>query len=131
MARLRSKSGSYDQGIIASSSAPSGAFLGQMWFNSSTGVLYQYTSDGASSFWLDISSNGIGTSADRSVDFVGDTDPHPGTNGTGLAVGSVYYNRETNRYFTCSDATSGANVWKGRYACIGGKEVGYLSLIHI
>ena len=108
MARLRSRTGTYDQGIIASSSAPSAAFVGQIWFNSATGVVYQWTTDGASNFWLDISSGGIGTSAERGVDFVGDTDPHKATNGTGLAVGSVYYNREKNRHFICTDATSGA-----------------------
>ena len=122
MARLRSKTGSYDQGIIASSSAPSAAFVGQIWFNNATGVVYQWTTDGASSFWLDISSGGIGTSAERGVDFVGDIDPHKATNGTGLAVGSVYYNREKNRHFICTDATSGANVWSGRYAGAGGVE---------
>ena len=46
MARLRSRTGSYDQGIIASSSAPSAAFVGQIWFNNATGVTYQWTSDG-------------------------------------------------------------------------------------
>ena len=110
MARLRSKSGSYDQGIIASSSAPSAAFVGQIWFNNATGVTYQWTSDGTSNFWLDISSGGIGTSASRGVDFVGDTDPHKATNGTGLAVGSIYYNREKNRHFICTNATAGSNI---------------------
>ena len=127
MARLRSKSGSYDQGILASSSAPSAAFVGQIWFNNATGVVYQWTTDGASSFWLDISSGGIGTSTERGVDFVGDTDPHKATNGTGLAVGSVYYNREKNRHFVCTDATSGANVWAGRYAGSGGVETNFTS----
>ena len=127
MARLRSKSGSYDQGIIASSSAPSAAFVGQIWFNSATGVTYQWTTDGASNFWLDISSGGIGTSADRGVDFVGDIDPHKSTSttGAGLAVGSVYYNREKNRHFVCTDATSGANVWSGRYSGVGGSAGTY------
>ena len=38
MARLRSKTGTYDQGILASSSAPSAAFTGQIWYNNATGV---------------------------------------------------------------------------------------------
>ena len=92
MARLRGHTGITDRGLVRGASAPSGAAIGQMWFNTGTGVLYQYTNDGASSFWLDISSGGIGTSAERGVDFVGDVDPHKSTNGTGLAVGSVYYN---------------------------------------
>ena len=90
MARLRGHTGITDRGLVRGASAPSGAAIGQMWFNTGTGVLYQYTNDGASSFWLDISSGGIGTSAERGVDFVGDVDPHKSTNGTGLAVGSVY-----------------------------------------
>jgi hypothetical protein len=122
MARLRSKSGSYDQGIIASSSAPSAAFVGQIWFNSATGVTYQWTTDGASNFWLDISSAGIGTSAERGVDYVGDADPiktHNGGSAT-LSVGQVYYNREKNRHFICTDASNNANVWSGRYDGAGG-----------
>ena len=125
MARLRSKTGTYDQGIIASSSAPSAAFVGQIWFNNATGVTYQWTTDGASSFWLDISSSGIGTSATRGVDFVGDIDPHKATN-LGV-VGSVYYNREKNRHFVCTTATSGSQVWSGRYAGAGGTVYDYLS----
>ena len=129
MARLRSRTGTYDQGIIASSSAPSAAFVGQIWFNNATGVTYQWTTDGASNFWLDISSGGIGASASRGVDYVGDTDPlitHNGGSAT-LSVGQVYYNREANRHFVCTDATGGANVWQGRYAGWGGLETSYLS----
>ena len=120
MARLRGKTGLYDKGIHASASAPGNGYIGQLWFNNSTGVLYQYMHDGTSNFWLDISSGGIGTSISEGGDFVGDTDPIKTTNGTGLAVGSVYYNREKNRHFVCSDATSYANVWTGRYAGAGG-----------
>ena len=116
MARLRSQTGTYDRGIIASASAPGAARIGQLWFKNSTGVLYQYMNDGASNFWLDISSGGIGTSVSEGVDFVGDIDPHSETNGTGLAVGSVYYNREKNRHFVCTVPTTDGNVWIGRYA---------------
>jgi hypothetical protein len=78
---------------------------------------------------LDISSGGIGTSAFRGVDFVGDTDPHleTSTTGAGLAVGSVYYNREADRYFTCTAAVNTANVWTGRFAGSGGREITYKS----
>ena len=109
----------------ASETAPSNPTVGQRWYRASTATTYQYTNDGASSFWLDISSSGIGTSATRSVDFVGDTDPHLETN-LGV-VGSVYYNREKNRYFVCTTATSGAQVWSGRYAGLGGVEITYKS----
>ena len=98
-----------DIGTIQSvgESAPSSPFIGQRWYRASTAITYQYTSDGTSSFWLDVSSGGIGTSASRGVDFVGDTDPHLETNGSSLAVGSVYYNREANRYFVCTNALCG------------------------
>ena len=127
MARLRGKTGLYDRGIYASASAPGNGYIGQLWFNNSTGVLYQYMHDGTSNFWLDISSGGIGTSVSEGVDFVGDIDPHSETNGTGLAVGSVYYNREKNRHFVCTVPTTDGNVWIGRYAGSGGITTDYES----
>ena len=74
-----------------------------------------------SNFWLDISSGGIGTSANRSVDYVGDVDPTASHNGGSatLSVGQIYYNRVRNRHFTCTTATSGSNVWAGIYAYSG------------
>ena len=89
-------------GLLVSETAPSNPGIGQRWYRASTAITYQYTNDGTSSFWLDVSSGGIGTSAERGIDFVGDVDPHKSTNGTGLAVGSVYYNRENNRHFVCT-----------------------------
>jgi hypothetical protein len=116
-----------DLGTIMSvgETAPAGPFVGQRWFRLSTAITYQYTNDGTSSFWLDVSSGGIGTSAERGVDFVGDTDPIATTNGTGLAIGSVYYNREKNRHFVCTTATTNANVWSGRYNGTGGTVTDY------
>ncbi len=115
-------------GIHSGTSAPSPAHVGQRWFNTATAVTYQYTRDAAGTkFWLDISSGGIGAVASRSVDWVGDTDPHLETNGSGLAVGDVYYNREADRYFTCTTATTNANVWAGRFAGSGGIETTYKS----
>jgi len=110
-------------------SAPSNPTVGQRWYRASTAITYQYTNDGTSSFWLDVSSGGIGTSADRGVDYVGDTDPKPNHNGGSatLSVGQVYYNRELNRHFVCTTATSDANVWSGRYAGAGGIITSYLS----
>lgn len=100
-------------GVIAATTAPSPAHVGQRWFNTATAVTYQYTRDAAGTkFWLDISSGGIGTSASRGVDLVGDTDPHPRSNISGAAVGMVYYNRETDGYFICRDVTTNVNVWE-------------------
>ena len=112
-------------GLFVSETAPTNPGVGQRWYRASTAITYQYTNDGASSFWLDVSSGGIGTSAERGVDFVGDIDPLSTTNGTGLAIGSVYYNREKNRHFVCTDATSNANVWSGRFSGAGGTVTTY------
>ena len=102
--------------------APTNPSVGQRWFRLSTGVTYQYTNDGTSSFWLDVSSGGIGTSPALSADYVGDIDPHKTLNPAGLALGSLYYNRETNKYFECTNATAGSNVWTGRFIGFGGVE---------
>ena len=131
MARLRSKTdlltAAADSGdMFVGEAAPANPIVGQRWFRLSSSVVYQYTSDGATSFWLDISSDGIGTSASRSVDIVANSDPHLETNPAG-GVGTVYYNREGNRYFVCTDATSNANVWSGRYVGSGGVETTYKS----
>ena len=99
MARLRSQADLITSGsLITSTTAPAGVSLGTRWLNAGTGVLYQRTANvDGSLFWFDISSGGIGVSANRGVDFVGDIDPHKATNGSGLAIGRVYYNREGNR----------------------------------
>ena len=82
-----------DLGTIMSvgETAPSSPFIGQRWYRASTAITYQYTNDGTSSFWLDVSSGGIGTSVDRGGDYVGDTDPKPNHNGGSatLSVGQV------------------------------------------
>ena len=128
MARLRSsttrdKQDAYLAGSLSvGETAPTSPAIGQRWFRLSSGVTYQYTNDGATSFWLDVSSGGIGTSASRGVDVVGDIDPHKALNPAG-GVGSVYYNREKNRHFVCTDATSGANVWSGRFSGAGGNTI--------
>ena len=133
MARLRSSStrDSQDAALAGSisvgTSAPTGPSVGQRWYKSDTGVTYQYTNDGTSSFWLDISSGGIGRSASRSVDYVGDTDPVATTNGAGLAAGKIYYNRESNNYFRCLDPANNANVWASEFIPVGGRIYEYRS----
>ena len=68
-------------------------------------------------------------SGSRNVDIVGDTDPHleTSTTGAGLAIGSIYYNREGDRYFVCTNTTTNGNQWAGRYAGYGGVETMYKS----
>ena len=128
MAHYRSQSGKTISKIIPSTVAPSSAAIGTMWYNTATGITYQYTTDGASEFWLDISSGGIGTRT-GSADIVGETDPHleTSTTGAGLAIGTTYYNRATDRYFTCTNTTTNGNQWSGRYAGFGGIETMYKS----
>ena len=46
-------------GLLVSETAPSNPGIGQRWYKASTAVTYQYTNDGTSSFWLDVSSGGI------------------------------------------------------------------------
>ena len=128
MSKLRSQTDLLTVGrgtIITSTTAPSES-LGTKWFNPTTAVTYQRTANADGTlFWLDVSSGGIGTSAGRGVDFVGDIDPSKTTN-LG-AVGSVYYNREKNRHFTCTTATNNAQVWSGRYAGSGGTVTEYIA----
>ena len=104
--------------LSTGNSAPANPFIGQQWFKSNTGVTYQRMANvDGTTFWLDISSGGIGTSAGRGVDYVGDVDPpinHNGGSAT-LAVGQVYYNRTKHTYFVCTTATNNANVWVGKY----------------
>ena len=118
MARLRSRQ-FVAATLTTSTTAPATPTVGERWYKPETAVTYQYTANAdGTKFWLDVSSGGIGTSAARGVDFVGDIDPHKATN-LGV-VGSVYYNREKNRHFVCTTATTDAQVWSGRFTAVGG-----------
>ena len=132
MARLRGQTSTVTTGpgtVVTSTTAPSNPHVGQLWYKPETAVTYQYTSDGATKFWLDISSDGIGTSATKSIDWAGNTDPLQNHSATlsGLAVGDVYYNREGNRYFVCQNVTTNKNKWSGRYVGLGGIQQTYIS----
>ena len=123
MARLRGHSGLTNRGLIIGTTAPSGAALGQRWFKSDTGVTYQYTNDGASSFWLDVSSGGIGVNAAKGIDYAGTGNPTMTSNFAGLAVGSIYYNIATGDHFVCTDATTNSNDWIGNFIGNGGNLI--------
>ena len=132
MARLRGRTSTVTTGpgtIVTSTTAPPNPVVGQLWYKPETAVTYQYTSDGATNFWLDISSDGIGTSATKSIDWAGNTDPLMNHSATlsGLAIGDVYYNREGNRYFVCQNVTTNKNKWSGRYVGLGGIQQTYIS----
>lgn len=45
---------------VAAASSPSNPNLGDQWYNTGTDALYEYMSDGTTSFWIDISSAGVG-----------------------------------------------------------------------
>ena len=115
--------------LSTGNSAPASPFIGQFWYKSNTGVTYQRVANADNtSFWLDISSGGIGTTAAGGVDYVGVLDPlvtHNGGSAT-LSVGQVYYNRATNKHFTCTSATNDANVWVGNFIGLGGVITEYL-----
>ena len=123
MARLRGHSGLTNRGLIIGTTAPSSAALGQRWFKSDTGVTYQYTNDGASSFWLDVSSGGIGVNAAKGIDYAGTGNPTMTSNFAGLAVGSIYYNIATGDHFVCTDATTNSNDWIGNFIGNGGNLI--------
>lgn len=44
----------------ASASSPSNPNLGDQWYNTNTDALYEYLSDGTTSYWIDIQSVGVG-----------------------------------------------------------------------
>ena len=45
---------------VAAASAPSNPMLGDQWYNTGTDALYEYISDGTTSYWVDMSSEGAG-----------------------------------------------------------------------
>jgi hypothetical protein len=45
---------------VAAASAPSNPMLGDRWYNTGVDALYEFISDGVSSYWVDMSSEGVG-----------------------------------------------------------------------
>ena len=45
---------------VAAASAPSNPMLGDQWYNTGVDALYEFISDGVSSYWVDMSSEGVG-----------------------------------------------------------------------
>ena len=45
---------------VAAASSPSNPNLGDQWYNTGADALYEFISDGTTSFWVDISSEGVG-----------------------------------------------------------------------
>ena len=53
---------------VAAASSPSNPNLGDQWYNTGTDALYEYISDGTTSYWVDMSSEGAGN-----ISLVGDS----------------------------------------------------------
>ena len=53
---------------VAAASSPSNPNLGDQWYNTGTDALYEFISDGTTSYWVDISSEGAGN-----ISLVGDS----------------------------------------------------------
>jgi len=68
-----------------SSSAPSNPTVGDMWYDSDVDILFRYTYDGVSSFWLDISSAAGGITSTTSA-----------TAPVGPGVGDMWYDTDTD-----------------------------------
>ena len=54
--------------LISQSTAPTSPALGQQWFDTSQGVLYEYLSDGTDSAWLDQGAANSTTSSDNTAE---------------------------------------------------------------
>lgn len=67
------------QTFTSSPNPPTAIKVGDRWYNTSTDILYEYISDGASQFWLDISVNNsaIGPSVIPQPNVTTDTTIHP------------------------------------------------------
>lgn len=53
---------------VAAASAPSNPSLGDQWYNTNTDAIYEFISDGTTSYWVDVSSAGAGN-----ISLVGDS----------------------------------------------------------
>ena len=53
---------------VAAASSPSNPNLGDLWYNTGTDALYEFISDGTTSYWIDVSSAGAGN-----ISLVGDS----------------------------------------------------------
>jgi hypothetical protein len=51
----------YGSQVSRGTTAPTGSTEGDFWYNTTTNILYRYTNDGSSSFWVDIESPTIGS----------------------------------------------------------------------
>ena len=72
--------------LISQATAPTSPALGQQWFDTSQGVLYEYLTDGTDSSWLDVSSGSQYAASSGSGLTTGTSLPDPVS-----AVGSLFF----------------------------------------
>jgi hypothetical protein len=104
---------------INSATAPTNPRVGDRWFNTTTGVLVQYFSDGTDSAWLDIakvsgSSGAVGATGASALSELSDTTvatTNPLITSNPSAVGHVWVNSTTGQAYVCIDITTDDNIW--------------------
>ena len=100
---------------IHSATAPTNPTVGTKWFNTTTGVLQEYLTDGTDFAWLDISAGAVaGASGSSTLSGLSDTtvattDPLITSNPS--AVGHVWVNSTTGMTYVCTDITVDMNIW--------------------
>ena len=100
---------------IHSATAPTNPTVGTKWFNTTTGVLQEYLTDGTDFAWLDISAGAVaGASGSSTLSGLSDTtvattDPLITSNPS--AIGHLWVNSSTANAYICTDITTGSNVW--------------------
>ena len=100
---------------IHSATAPTNPTVGTKWFNTTTGVLQEYLTDGTDFAWLDISAGAVaGASGSSTLSGLSDTtvattDPLITSNPS--AVGHLWINSTTGQAYVCTDITTDTNAW--------------------
>jgi len=97
--------------LISQATAPTSPALGQQWFDTSQGVLYEYLTDGTDSSWLDVSSGSqyAASSGSGLASTVSTTDPLVTSNPS--EVGYLWINSTSGMTYVCTDITTDANIW--------------------
>lgn len=94
----------------STSTAPTNPVVGDLWYNTSQDVLYRFTNDGTSNYWIDI--NGP-ASADQTPQYVGQSGPvdfgASSVRQNVIALSSRTLDCNLGNYFTFTSTNSG--IW--------------------
>ena len=100
---------------IHSATAPTNPTVGTKWFNTTTGVLQEYLTDGTDFAWLDISAGAVaGASGSSTLSGLSDTTvatTNPLITSNPSAVGHLWVNSTNGETYVCTDITVDANTW--------------------